>query len=72
MLWQRLLTLLIAAKIQLGGVIANVLLQPPLATAFSLFPEASFGIMQITGDKVRAGGALHISFPWARKLLFAE
>lgn len=42
--------MLVSAKIQLLGVLTNVLLQPPLATAISLFPEASSGITQMAGD----------------------
>lgn len=62
----------VSAKIQLSGMITNVLLQPPQAPAISLFPEASSGITQMVRDEVRAGGDLHISFPCLRKLLFAE
>lgn len=42
--------LLVSAKIQLGGMITNVLLQPPQATAISLFPETSSGITQMVRD----------------------
>lgn len=42
--------MLVSAKIQLSGVITNVLLQPPQATAISLFPEASSGITQMVRD----------------------
>lgn len=37
----------LSPKIQLSGVMTNVLLQPPQAAAISLFPEASSGITQM-------------------------
>lgn len=46
----KIVHLQVSAKIQLSGVIANVLLQPPQATAISLFPEASSGIAQMVRD----------------------
>lgn len=46
----KIVHLQVSAKIQLSGVITNVLLQPPQATAISLFPEASSGITQMVRD----------------------